>query len=57
MKDALDAYKTLSIKNGADLKYLQNVSSIDHVNGMVEVDSGEKFYAKNIVVCCGALTD
>jgi L-2-hydroxyglutarate oxidase LhgO len=42
---------------GADLRYNKNVIAVDHENGIVELETGEKFYAKNIVVTCGALTD
>lgn len=57
VKTALEQSHTLCIQQGADLRYNKNVIHIDHEKSIVTLDTGEKFAAKTIVVCCGALTD
>lgn len=57
VKVALEETRKLSVKKGADLRYGHNVVSVDHETSTVVLETGEKVRAKNIVICCGALTD
>lgn len=56
-RTGIDTVKELSLKMGAELKYNKNVIAVDHEKGIVELESGEKIFAKHIVVTCGALSD
>lgn len=57
VKNALECSRDLSIKQGAELKYNTSVIHVDHDKGVVTCDNGVKYYCKNIVVTCGALSD
>jgi L-2-hydroxyglutarate oxidase LhgO len=57
VKEALQLFKQQSVVQGCDLRYDSNVVHIDHLSGIVTIETGEKFRAKNIVVACGATTD
>ena len=57
VKTALKAFQEESMKNGAELHYNSHVEKIDHENGIVTLDNGETYRAKNIVITCGATTD
>lgn len=56
-KRALDAYKKLSLENGADLRYNAKVKGYtkDKATGdtLLTTHSGEQFRAKHVLVCCG----
>lgn len=57
VKEALAAAKKLSIQQGAELKYDANVVAVDHKNGIVTMEDGKVYKAKNLVITCGAITD
>ncbi len=55
---SLETFKNLSIKHGADLRYKAAVKTIDHEGKRVTLEDGTVYSAKkNIVICCGAMTD
>ena len=46
----------MAIKRGAKLHYDSEVKYINREEGYVDVNH-KRYYAKNIIVCCGAYTD
>jgi glycine/D-amino acid oxidase-like deaminating enzyme len=53
----LMACKKLSLEQGADLRYNSEVKSVDIKNGIVELESGQKYHGKNVVISCGPFTE
>lgn len=57
VKNALRGCREESLKLGADLRFDTHVKHIDHEKGLVTLEDGHQFKAKQIVVTCGAQTD
>jgi L-2-hydroxyglutarate oxidase LhgO len=53
----LMACKQLALEQGADLRYNQNVKSVDIKGGIVELENGQKLRGKNVVISCGPFTE
>ena len=56
-KEALKAVKKLSLDQGCDLRYNQDVKKVDIQAGKVELVSGEILRGKHVVISCGPFSD